>query len=195
MPGRKKSYNTPCKEDPTGLDCMVYTRVSSEERLNREFTSLDNQLAKCLDYIKLRSEDNWVFQREYRDAGFTGGNLDRPALQDLIKDIVAEKVDVVLVHKLDRLTRRLLHFHPGTHFEPPSSEWQLPGHTRHGNFMLSQASPELVQALPIQAGGSIAQSETWRESSEAGGQAHVTGPKCAYILKGCRLPGWLATFT
>lgn len=91
--------------------CVVYTRVSSEEGLKQGFTSPDNQLSRSQDYIKSRSDQGWFFSRAYQDDGFTGGNLKRPALMEMLNDAKMRKFDILILHKLDRLSRRLLEFH------------------------------------------------------------------------------------
>jgi len=92
--------------------CAVYTRKSSEEGLEQEFNSLDNQREACLAYITSQRSEGWVpVPHRYDDGGYSGGNLERPALNRLLADIDAGQVDVVVVYKLDRLTRSLRDFH------------------------------------------------------------------------------------
>jgi site-specific DNA recombinase len=91
--------------------CAVYTRKSTEEGLEQEFNSLDAQRESAEAYIKSQKQAGWVCSPEhYNDGGFTGGNLDRPALQRLLADIENKKIDVVVVYKVDRLSRSLLDF-------------------------------------------------------------------------------------
>jgi site-specific DNA recombinase len=91
--------------------CAVYTRKSTEEGLEQEFNSLDAQRESAEAYIKSQKHAGWVCLPErYDDGGFTGGNLDRPALKRLMADIEQGKIDCVVVYKVDRLSRSLLDF-------------------------------------------------------------------------------------
>jgi len=93
------------------LRCAVYTRKSTDEGLGQDFNSLDAQREACAAYIKSQATDGWVLiPCGYDDGGFSGGSLERPGLQSLLADIKAKKVDIVVVHKIDRLTRSLLDF-------------------------------------------------------------------------------------
>ncbi len=91
--------------------CAVYTRKSSEEGLEQEFNSLDAQREACEAYIASQRSEGWVLVRDrYDDGGVSGGTLDRPGLQRLIADIEDGLVDVVVVYKIDRLSRSLADF-------------------------------------------------------------------------------------
>ncbi|MBF0583617.1 MAG: recombinase family protein [Magnetococcales bacterium] len=91
--------------------CAIYTRKSTDEGLDQEFNSLDAQREACLAYITSQKNEGWLpLADRYDDPAFSGGNLNRPALQRLLKDIEAGKVDCVVCYKLDRLTRSLLDF-------------------------------------------------------------------------------------
>jgi site-specific DNA recombinase len=91
--------------------CAIYTRKSTDEGLEQEFNSLDAQREAGEAYIKSQASEGWtVLPDRYDDGGFTGGNLDRPALRRLLADIEARKVDCVVVYKVDRLSRSLLDF-------------------------------------------------------------------------------------
>jgi DNA invertase Pin-like site-specific DNA recombinase len=91
--------------------CAVYTRKSTEEGLDQEFNSLDAQREACENYIAAQKGEGWVLVGDrYDDGGFSGGNLDRPALQRLLGDIEAGKVDVVVCYKIDRLCRSIMDF-------------------------------------------------------------------------------------
>jgi len=91
--------------------CAVYTRKSSEEGLELEFNSLHAQRESCEDYIASQKQEGWVLVPDfYDDGGISGGTLDRPALQRLLEDIQAGLVDVVVVYKIDRLSRSLMDF-------------------------------------------------------------------------------------
>jgi len=93
------------------LRCAVYTRKSSEEGLDMEFNSLDAQREACEAYVASQKAEGWLLVPDrYDDGGFSGGTLERPALQRLIADIEANRVDVVVVYKIDRLSRSLMDF-------------------------------------------------------------------------------------
>ena len=91
--------------------CAIYTRKSSEEGLEQDFNSLDAQHEACAAYIKSQASEGWKLVRDrYDDGGISGGTLERPGLQRLLADIAAGRVDIVVVYKVDRLTRSLLDF-------------------------------------------------------------------------------------
>ena len=91
--------------------CAVYTRKSSEEGLDMDFNSLDAQYESCLSYILSQKSNGWSAVKEhYSDGGFSGGNMDRPGLQKLLSDIESGKINIVVVYKIDRLTRSLMDF-------------------------------------------------------------------------------------
>jgi len=91
--------------------CAIYTRKSSEEGLEQSFNSLDAQREACAAYILSQASEGWSMNsEEYDDGGISGGTLDRPALQRLLGDIAAGRIDIVVVYKVDRLTRSLLDF-------------------------------------------------------------------------------------
>jgi len=93
------------------LNCAIYTRKSSEEGLEQEFNSLDAQRESCEAYIASQKHEGWKLVRShYDDGGFSGGNIKRPGLQKLLEDIEAGRVQVVVVYKVDRLTRSLSDF-------------------------------------------------------------------------------------
>ena len=93
------------------LRCAVYTRKSSEHGLEQVFNSLDAQREAAEAYIKSQAHEGWkLIKTQYNDGGFSGGTLQRPALQSLLGDIRARKIDVVVVYKVDRLTRSLADF-------------------------------------------------------------------------------------
>jgi DNA invertase Pin-like site-specific DNA recombinase len=93
------------------LRCAIYTRKSTEHGLEQEFNSLDAQRKACESYIKSQASQGWrVVATRYDDPAYSGGNLERPALKRLLADIEAGKVDVVVVYKIDRLTRSLADF-------------------------------------------------------------------------------------
>ena len=96
---------------PALLRCAIYTRKSSEEGLEQSFNSLDAQREACEAYIVSQRHEGWqLIQTQYDDGGFSGGNMERPALKRLLEDIAAKRVDTVVVYKVDRLTRSLADF-------------------------------------------------------------------------------------
>jgi site-specific DNA recombinase len=99
------------KPQPQVIRCAIYTRKSTEEGLEQEFNTLDAQRESGEAYIASMKHDGWELAPEhYDDGGFTGGNVDRPALRHLLADIEAGKIDCVVVYKVDRLSRSLLDF-------------------------------------------------------------------------------------
>jgi site-specific DNA recombinase len=98
--------------DPkTVLRCAIYTRKSSEEGLEQSFNSLDAQREACEAYILSQRHEGWrMLPARYDDGGYSGGSMERPALKRLLEDIQANKVNVIVVYKVDRLTRSLADF-------------------------------------------------------------------------------------
>src|SRR5882757_4515837 len=93
------------------IRCAIYTRKSSEEGLEQEFNSLQAQREACEAFIKSQRHEGWVCLPDgYDDGGFSGATMARPALQRLLADITADRVDTVVVYKIDRLTRSLADF-------------------------------------------------------------------------------------
>ncbi len=91
--------------------CAIYTRKSTEEGLDMEFNSLDAQREACEAYVASQKAEGWVLVPDhYNDGGFSGGTLERPDLQHLLRDIEAGRVDIVVVYKIDRLSRSLMDF-------------------------------------------------------------------------------------
>ncbi len=91
--------------------CGIYTRKSSEEGLEQDFNSLDAQFEACAAYVKSQASEGWLLSKErYDDGGISGGTLERPGLARLLSDINAGRIDIVVVYKVDRLTRSLLDF-------------------------------------------------------------------------------------
>ena len=96
---------------PATLRCAVYTRKSSEEGLEQEYNSLHAQRDACEAYIKSQVGEGWTcLKTAYDDGGISGGTMDRPGLKQLLADIAARRIDVVVVYKVDRLTRSLWDF-------------------------------------------------------------------------------------
>jgi site-specific DNA recombinase len=94
-----------------GMRCAIYTRKSTEEGLEQEFNTLDAQRDSAEAYIRSQREDGWVaLPDRYDDGGYTGANMERPALKKLLQDVRDGLIDCVMVYKVDRLTRSLLDF-------------------------------------------------------------------------------------
>jgi site-specific DNA recombinase len=99
------------ENDPKPIRCAIYTRKSTSEGLEQEFNTLDAQRLSGSNYIASQIGEGWVeLEERYDDGGFTGGNMERPALKRLLADIKAKKIDCVVVYKVDRLSRSLLDF-------------------------------------------------------------------------------------
>jgi site-specific DNA recombinase len=93
------------------LRCAIYTRVSTDQGLEQDFNSLDAQREACAAYIRSQAHEGWVLvPTPYDDGGYSGGNLDRPALKALLEAVAAKRIDVIVVYKVDRLTRSLADF-------------------------------------------------------------------------------------
>jgi site-specific DNA recombinase len=93
------------------IRCAIYTRKSTTEGLEQEFNSLDAQRESCSSYIDSQRHEGWVeIDKLYDDGGFTGGNMERPALKQLLDDINAGLIDCIVVYKVDRLSRSLMDF-------------------------------------------------------------------------------------
>jgi site-specific DNA recombinase len=111
-PAENKEARSPMTADNRKiLRCAIYTRKSTEHGLDQEFNSLDAQREACEAYINSQASLGWkVLPQPYDDPAYSGGNLDRPALKKLLHDIEAGRIDVVVVYKIDRLTRSLADF-------------------------------------------------------------------------------------
>ena len=91
--------------------CAIYTRNSTEYGLEKDFNSLDAQREACGAYILSQAGEGWeAVPEHYDDGGWSGGNMDRPAMRQLLADVEADKVDVIVVYKVHRLTRSLADF-------------------------------------------------------------------------------------
>ena len=91
--------------------CGIYTRVSTDERLDMEFNSLDAQREAAMSYVQSQKHEGWILVGDrYDDGGFSGGTLERPALQRLLRDVESGVIDVIVVYKVDRLSRSLTDF-------------------------------------------------------------------------------------
>jgi DNA invertase Pin-like site-specific DNA recombinase len=96
---------------PKSVRCALYTRKSSDEGLDQAFNSLDAQREACAAFVASQTHEGWqLIRTHFDDGGYSGGSMDRPALQHLLAEIAAGKVDVVVVYKIDRLTRSLADF-------------------------------------------------------------------------------------
>ena len=99
------------RSDSKAFACAIYTRKSSEEGLEQAFNSLDAQREACEAYIASQRHEGWrLLPKQYNDGGFSGGNMERPALAELMNDVKVGKVTVIVVYKVDRLTRSLADF-------------------------------------------------------------------------------------
>ena len=95
----------------TTIRCAIYTRKSSEEGLEQNFNSLDAQWEACKAYIESQKHEGWkLIETRYEDGGISGGHLERPGVRSLLDDIDAGRIDMVVVYKIDRLTRSLADF-------------------------------------------------------------------------------------
>src|SRR4051794_37591185 len=111
MPTERRRRGTPPIPRNAGRRCAVYTRKSSEEGLEQAFNSLDAQREACEAFVRSQRHEGWVLLPTlYDDGGLSGGTLDRPALRRLLDAIRAGEVDLILVYKVDRLTRSLADF-------------------------------------------------------------------------------------
>jgi DNA invertase Pin-like site-specific DNA recombinase len=91
--------------------CAIYTRKSTDEGLEQSFNSLDAQRDACAAYIRSQAHEGWELKPDYYDdGGYSGGSLERPGLQQLLEDVRAGKIDIIVVYKVDRLTRSLADF-------------------------------------------------------------------------------------
>ena len=96
---------------PNEMRCAIYTRKSTEEGLEQEFNTLDAQREAGEAFIRSQQQEGWeCLPDRYDDGGFTGGNMDRPALRRLMADIESGKINCMVVYKVDRLSRSLLDF-------------------------------------------------------------------------------------
>jgi DNA invertase Pin-like site-specific DNA recombinase len=108
MPRHKLERTTAKKQV---IRCAIYTRKSTEEGLDQEFNSLDAQREACAAYITSQRHEGWIMLPDhYDDGGFSGGNMERPGLKQLLAEVKAGRVDVIVVYKVDRLTRALSDF-------------------------------------------------------------------------------------
>ena len=96
------------RADASRRRCAIYTRKSSEEGLEQEFNSLAAQREACEAFIRSQLHEGWASAKHhYDDGAFSGGNLERPALQRLLTDIRAGRIDILVIYKVDRLTQSI----------------------------------------------------------------------------------------
>ncbi|MBN2676027.1 MAG: recombinase family protein, partial [Alphaproteobacteria bacterium] len=93
------------------IRCAIYVRKSTEKGLEQDFNSLHNQEEACRNYILSQSFNGWEYSKTYEDGGISGGTMNRPGLKDMIEDIKSGKIQVVVVYKVDRLSRSIIDFH------------------------------------------------------------------------------------
>ena len=111
MTANRRASLSQASKVPGKTRCAIYTRKSSEEGLEQAFNSLDAQREACAAYIQSQKHEGWTeLPNLYDDGGISGGTLQRPALQQLLVDIEAGRIDTVVVYKVDRLTRSLADF-------------------------------------------------------------------------------------
>lgn len=96
---------------PRTIRCAIYTRKSTEDGLEQDFNSLDAQREACAAYVLSQRHEGWVLvPGSYDDGGFSGGSLERPGLRAVLEEVRANRIDVIVVYKVDRLTRSLADF-------------------------------------------------------------------------------------
>ncbi|MDP2674623.1 MAG: recombinase family protein, partial [Dehalococcoidia bacterium] len=93
------------------MRCAIYTRVSTDEQARSKYSSLERQKEVCVSYIDIQKEKDWRFAGVYEDGGYSGKDLSRPGLQELLQDIKDRKIDVVVTYKIDRISRSLKDFY------------------------------------------------------------------------------------
>ncbi|MBN1783997.1 MAG: recombinase family protein [Alphaproteobacteria bacterium] len=93
------------------INCAIYVRKSTEKGLEQEFNSLHNQEEACKNYILSQAFNNWEYFRTYEDGGISGGTMERPGLKQMMSDMASGQIQVVVVYKVDRLSRSIMDFH------------------------------------------------------------------------------------
>lgn len=93
------------------VKCIIYARVSTDEQAAGQYSSIDSQIDICKHYIEIQKEKGWQFVQTYTDPGFSGKDLERPGIQNVIEDLKAGKIDVVIVYKIERLVRSIYDFY------------------------------------------------------------------------------------
>jgi site-specific DNA recombinase len=108
---RRRTTSAASGAKSRALRCAIYTRVSTDQGLEQDFNSLDAQREACAAYIRSQAHEGWILAPgRYNDGGYSGGSLDRPALKLLLEAVSARRIDVIVVYKVDRLTRSLADF-------------------------------------------------------------------------------------
>ena len=161
--------------------CAIYTRKSTEEGLQQEFNTLDAQRESGEAYIAAQKHEGWVcLPDRYDDGGFTGGNMDRPAVRRLMKDIEAGKVDCVVVYKVDRLSRSLMDFAKMMEtFDRHKVSFVSVTQQFNTSFKRPAGSIRLIQLtkMPDQASGRVFSMAKRHGESVRAGRALCTDPK------------------
>ena len=168
------------------IRCAVYCRKSSEEGLDQTFNSLDAQREACLAYIGSQRHEGWIaLDHEYNDPGYSGGTLDRPALQRLLRDIDAGSIDTIVCYKIDRLTRSLIGLPSWSRSSIAiPSRWSASPRLQHGDLD-RQAEP--AHDPELRAVRARARRRTHaRQSRGKPAQGHVDGRACADGLRRAR---------
>jgi Resolvase, N terminal domain len=133
--------------------CAIYTRVSTDQGLEQDFNSLDAQYDASQAYIRSQQHAGWTMVRsKYDDGGFSGGNTDRPALQRLLEDVRAGKIDIVVIYKVDRRVA--------------ANHWRSVGWAPHGRLQLQPLSGlgrGASRAQPRPCGNPSALAEGWTD--------------------------------
>src|SRR6516164_7865139 len=168
--------------DPSRKRCAIYTRKSSEEGLEQEFNSLAAQREACEAYIRSQRHEGWaVIRARYEDGGFSGGNLERPALQRLLAEILAGRIDVVLVYKVDRLTRSLADFVAGRDFRHRGCVVRVGDAAIQYDELNGAADPQCTALVcPVRARGHRRTHP--RQDRRLEEEGHVDGWQCAARL-------------
>ena len=96
-------YSSTVNVETKLVRCAIYTRVSTDQQAEKEFSSCEAQEDRIRSFIA--SQEGFILHKAYSDGGYTGANMDRPALKELIEDVQAKKLDLVITYKIDRLTR------------------------------------------------------------------------------------------
>ena len=168
---------------PRARRCAIYTRKSSEEGLEQDFNSLHAQREACEAFIKSQASEGWkLIKTEYDDGGLSGGTMERPALQLLLADIGDGLIDIVVVYKVDRLTRSLADFAKmvelfdahGISFVAVTQQFN----TTTSNGPADAQCPALLR--PVRAGGHRRAHSGQNSSLQA--QGHVDGRRAAARL-------------
>jgi hypothetical protein len=170
------------------LRCAVYTRKSSEEGLEQEFNSLHAQREACEAYIASQRSEGWVLVRDrYDDGGISGGTLERPALKRLLADVEDGLVDVVVVYKIDRLSRSLMDFSKLVEVFDRNAElgasgvgWRVGAGSSSGRAAVSLSSSGLGSSGHV----GLLRATTRRRERQSGRRAQLSRPQIHRIRVG-----------